>query len=244
MSSNWLSDLLILNELENAKAGKSGEDGNAMGLIILVPLLFIAALFISYPATLLVQWRRKDWIAMGLTAALLPIGWMVMEPRLKVTEGLGIFYMVSTVGVISLLGYLVYFFCKRWSFRIAKGASWNIGLFYQVVLAVLALAAFMPIWGVINASYPLLAIVYWWFDMFLNMRFESLPGVPYVYQRLAWPIIIGLTFIAVTPLAAWFRRRKAEGKRAVPMVVLIAAVPALPVAILSLKILKDAVFGY
>lgn len=244
MSGNWLTDLLILNELENRKEGKSGDDGNALGLLILVPIMFFMAMFLAYPATLIMQFRRKDWIPLAITAALLPIGWMVMEPRLKTTEGLGIFFMVSTVGVISLLGYLVYFFCQRWNQRIAKGASWNIGTFYQVLLVILSLAVLFASWGIMNVSYPLLAVIYGWLDYFMDMRFESLPGVTYVYERLAWPLIIGVSFLAITPLAAWFRRRKAEGKRAAPIGIIIAAIPAFPMAMIALKILKDTIFGY
>ncbi|WZB70291.1 hypothetical protein WJ968_32710 [Achromobacter xylosoxidans] len=93
-------------------------------------------------------------------------------------------------------------------------------------------------------SYPLLAVIYGWLDYFMDMRFESLPLVTDVYEKLAWPIIIGLTFLAVTPLAAWFRRRKAEGKRAAPIAIIVAAIPALPMAMIAMKILKDTIFGY
>ena len=225
MSDNWISDLLILNELENQRMSKNPDDTGPGGLILVVVGIFLV-LTVSYPAALLLQYRRKDWLALGLTLVFGAVAFLWAWPRLIVSEGEGLWFLAVTVGAYSVFGYLVYFFCQRWNRKIAQGAPLHFSKWAWVVLVSLGLAAFYFLWMILISLPFVTEPIFWWLSQFLNMQFESLPGAVYVYPKLAWPFIIAGAVLVVAPLQAWFRRRAAEGKAASPLALSVAAVPA------------------
>lgn len=225
MSDNWISDLLILNELENQRMSKNPDDTGPGGLVLVLVGIFLV-LTVSYPAALLLQYRRKDWLAFGLTLVFGAVALLWAWPRLIVSEGEGLWFLAVTVGAFSFFGYLIYFFCQRWNRKIAQGAPWQFSKWSWVVLISLSLAAFYFLWMILISLPVVTAPIYGWLSRFLDMRFESLPGAVYVYPKLAWPFIIAGTVLLVALLQAWFRRRMAEGKSASPVALSVAAIPA------------------
>lgn len=230
MSDNWVRDLLILNELENAnRQGKEdGGDGTAEGMLILLIGGILLAAIASYPITLILQYRRKEWIALALTLALLPIAFLTVWSRLQFGDSTfeNLLTFNGTVGLTALFGYLVYFFCKRMNRKIAKGAPVKFDIKSLFVISSFGFALLFILWGILS-SFPLItAPTYWWLNNFMDMRFETLPLKDYVYQKLAFPYFIGGTALAVTFMQAHLRRRQADGKNPVPLPVLILAIPA------------------
>ena len=229
MSDNWVRDLLILNELENAnRRGKDdGDDGTAASWVILLVVGIVLAAIAAYPITLILQYRRKDRIALALTLALLPIAFLTVWPRLyfgkSVIESLLAFN--GTVGLTALLGYLVYFFCQRINQKIAKDAPLEYSPKFIFVVLSFGVAIWFILWAIL-ASFPVITgPTYWWLSRFMDMRFESLPGTAYVYQKLAWPYAVGGTALAVSFMQAYFRKRKANGKNSIPIPIFIFSIP-------------------
>jgi hypothetical protein len=247
VSDNWVRDLLILNELENAnRRGKEdGGDGTAEGMLILLIGGILLAAIAAYPITLILQYRRKDWIALALTLALLPIAFLTVWPRLYFGESTIENFLTfnSTIGLSALYGYLIYFFCQRINRKIAKDAPLKFNAKSIFVIFSFGFAVLFILWAIL-ASFPFItAPTYWWLNNFMDMKFETLPLKDYVYQKLAIPYFIGGTVLAISPMQAWCRKRLAEGKSSVPTPVLVLAVPAFLFSIFWISVFTRNLFS-
>lgn len=229
VSDNWVRDLFILNELENSKNRGTDEEQKEAGTLFVIIVFAIVSIFVSYPMALLIQYRRKDWIAFGITLASIPVFLWLMWPRIQPVESSfeGFFAFNATAGLLVMYSYLIYFFCLRINSRIAKGAPFKLDKKSSFAIFSYGFSLFFILTGILMSFEVVGGFTYWWLSQFMNMHFESLPNARFdVYPRLALPYIIGGTALAISPMQAWFSKRLAHGKSSVPIPILVVAVPA------------------
>ncbi|MFM9895227.1 hypothetical protein [Achromobacter xylosoxidans] len=237
MSDNWLRDLFILNELENQRTAKD-PDNPGPGVIFLIVAGLALLVTVSYPAVLFLQYRRKEWVAMGLTLLFGAVGYLWAQPRLIVSESEGLWAIAVTIGGFSLFGYLCYFFAKRISKKIAPNSPPHFDAKSIFTIFSFGYVAFFILWGFL-VSFPILTgPTYAWLSQFID-----LPGHGYFYSKLAWPYILGGTALAVSPMQAWCRKRLAEGKPSVPTLILVLAVPAFLFSIFWISVFTRNLFS-
>lgn len=237
MSDNWLRDLFILNELENQRTAKD-PDNPGPGVIFLIVAGLALLATVSYPAVLFLQYRRKEWVAMGLTLLFGAAGYLWAQPRLIVSESEGLWAIAVTIGGFSLFGYLCYFFAKRISKKIAPNSPPHFDAKSIFAIFSFGYVAFFILWGFL-VSFPILTgPTYAWLSQFID-----LPGHGYFYSKLAWPYILGGTALAVSPMQAWCRKRLAEGKPSVPTLILVLAVPAFLFSIFWISVFTRNLFS-
>ncbi|QKQ48471.1 hypothetical protein [Achromobacter denitrificans] len=233
MSDNWIGDLLLLNEMENANRKKDEQDdGTPAAFVVFLVVGVLLAAVAAYPITLILQFRRKDWIPLALTLLLLPAAYFSIWERLHFGSSTFENFLAfnSTVGVVALLSYLVYFICARMNRRIASSAPLKLDAKAWLVVLSFTITVFFMLWVVMSAFPVVTGATYWWLSNFMNMHFESMPLAAYVYQKLAWPYAFAGAALTATFLQAMFRRRHANGHGYVPMPLFLLS---LPVALLA-----------
>ncbi|CAB3850926.1 hypothetical protein [Achromobacter animicus] len=236
MSDNWIADLLLLNEMENANRKKDeNDDGTAAAFVIFLVVGVLLAAVAAYPITLILQFRRKDWIPLVLTLLLLPIAYFSIWERLYFGSSTFENFLAfnSTVGIVALVSYLVYFICARMNRRIAGAAPLKLDAKAWFVVLSFTVTVFFMLWVVMSAFPVVTGATYWWFSNFMNMHFESLPLKEWVYQELGWPFAFAGAALTASFFQALFRRRHARGGNYVPMPIFLLAIPVGLIAIFS-----------
>lgn len=236
---SWLRDLLILDAIENSRSNDNGSSGIGWGAIPAVAIFAQLALVAAYPMTLIIQYRRKDWVPFIVTLAILPIGLLWAWPRLLYPDSIlySLFGIESSIGLFALYGYLVFFFCQRLNKKIAKSSNVEFDKRgYYAILSFGISAAFF-LWAALSQFNFLMAPVYWWLSCFFKMSFDSAFYDYQIYRKMIWPFVIGGTALAIVPLQAWFRSRKAAGLVSVPTGIVVLTIPASLFSIFALFVL-------
>jgi len=219
--------------MENANRKKDEQDdGTPAAFVVFLVVGVLLAAVAAYPITLILQFRRKDWIPFVLTLALLPIAYFSVWERLNFGSSTfeNLLTFNGTVGFVALAGYLVYFFCARMNRRIGGAAPLTLNVKGAFVVLSFTTAVLFSLWALF-ASFPFVTgPTYWWLSRFMNMHFESMPLAAYVYQKLAWPYAFAGAALTATFLQAMFRRRHANGHGYVPIPLFLLS---LPVALLA-----------
>ncbi|KGC37032.1 membrane protein [Burkholderia pseudomallei] len=195
----------------NGGSGGSGGGEFLLGLFLL-PLLTIAIL----PAALIWHYRKKNWFYLVLTALLFAASaWYFLTK----THGA----MLDTVLGVQVVFAVVYlpfaitgWICRRLNDRIAKGAPSKFGAWSWIVLISLAISFetlfFLWIEG-----------LHWGADLvrFVGNSIVIFGGSTYIslsdYKDSATMLLAAFpNAVTLSVLQAWFRKRQALGKRAIP----------------------------
>ncbi|MDR8725740.1 hypothetical protein [Burkholderia pseudomultivorans] len=195
----------------NGGSGGSGGGEFLLGLLLL-PLLTVAIL----PAALIWHYRKKNWFYLVLTALLFAASaWYFLTK----THG-ALLDTVLGVQVVFAVVYLPFaitgWICHRLNDRIAKGAPFKFGAWSWIMLISLAISFetlfFLWIEG-----------LHWGTDLvrFVGNSIVIFGGSTYIslsdYNDSATMLLAAIpNAIALSVLQAWFRKRQALGKRAIP----------------------------
>lgn len=191
--------------------GVSGGDEFLLGLLLL-PLLTVAIL----PAALVWHYRKKNWLYLALTALLFAAStWYfltkthgaLLDTALGVQVVFGVVYLPFAV-----TGWI----CHRLNDRIAKGAPFNFGAWSWIVLFSLAISFEMLFFLWIEGFH-------WGADLvrFVGNSIVFFGGKTYIslsnYNDSATMLLAAFpNAVTLSILQAWFRKRQAQGKRAIP----------------------------
>lgn len=195
----------------NGGSGGSGGGEFLLGLLLL-PLLTVAIL----PAALIWHYRKKNWFYLVLTALLFAASaWYFLIK----THG-ALLDTVLGVQVVFAVVYLPFaitgWICHRLNDRIAKGAPFKFGAWSWIVLVSLAISFetlfFLWIeglhWGTDLVRFVGNSIV-----IFGGSTYISLSG----YNDYATMLLAAFpNAVTLSVWQAWFRKRQALGKRAIP----------------------------
>jgi len=198
-----------------SSTGSGGGSGGGAG-ILLAPFLLIFFVVAILPIALYWHYRKKNWFYLGLTVLLFAVSAGVF---LNKTHG----DMLDTLLGVEMVFGVVYlpfaatgWVCHRLNDRIAKGAPFKFGAWSWVVLISLAISFetlfFLWIgglgWGADLVRSIGKSIVY-----FGGRTYFSLS----TYNDVASMLLAAFpNAIALSALQAWFRKRRAQGKRAIP----------------------------
>lgn len=204
------------NSSTSGSSSSGGGSGGTGGGILLAPFLLIFFVVAILPIALFWHYRKKNWFYLGLTVSLFAVsaGYFLSK-----THG----DMLSTLLGVEVVFGVVYlpfaatgWVCHRLNDRIAKGAPFKLGVWSWIVLISLAISFetlfFLGIgmfgWGAGLVRFIGSSIVY-----FQGRTYFSLSS----YNDYAVMLLAAFpNAIALSALQAWFRKRREQGKRAVP----------------------------
>ncbi|OCS46911.1 hypothetical protein [Ralstonia pickettii] len=197
--------------INSGGGGGSGGGEFLLGLLLL-PLLTVAIL----PAALVWHYRKKNWFYLALTALLFAASaWYFLTQThgalLDTVLGVQVVF-----GVVYLPFAVTGWICHRLNDRIAKGAPFNFGAWSWIVLISLAISFetlfFLWIEG-----------FHWGADLvrFVGNSIVFFGGRTYIslsnYNDSATMLLAAFpNAVTLSILQAWFRKRQAQSKRAIP----------------------------
>lgn len=218
--AQWMANSEKKREESSAGSGgfsSGGGGGNgAGGEILLAPFLLPFLAVAILPIALVWHYRKKNWFYLGLTVLLLVIsaGYFLSKTHGDVLDTLLGVEMIF--GVVYLPFAATGWVCHRLNDRIAKGVRLKLGTWSWFVLISLAIALetlfFLWIqglgWGANLVRFLGRSIAYLagnadlWLSNYNDYAVMVLAAFP--------------SAIILSALQAWFRRRRAQGKRAIP----------------------------
>lgn len=192
--------------------GGNGGGGEFLLGLLLLPLLTVAIL----PVALVWHYRKKNWFYLVLTVLLFAASaWYFLTKThgalLDTVLGVQVVF-----GVVYLPFAVTGWICHRLNDRIAKGAPFKFSAWSWIVLISLAISFetlfFLPVEG-----------LHWGADLvrFVGNSIVFFGGHTYLslsnYNDSATMLLAAFpNAIALSVLQAWFRKRQAQGKRAIP----------------------------